>query len=258
MTPDATPPADGAPQALAEDMTILIPARYASSRLPGKMLLDRSGKPLIQHVVERAQEIPGRPRVFVLTDDERIRDAVEAFGGEAWMTDPDHRSGTDRCAEAAARLATPIVVNVQGDEPFFAPEDLLGLAKAVAAGADIATLGHPFEDDDHLQDPNAVKAIVEVDGVARAFQRAAPEALSPGPGGPPRVWHHQGIYAFRRERLLAFPGLAPTAGELRERLEQLRALEHGWRIVVLEASAPAFGVDSPDDYEAFLARLDAH
>lgn len=235
--------------------TILIPARFASTRLPGKMLMAESGKPLIQHVVERAWEVPGQPRVLVLTDDERIREAVDAFGGEAWMTHPEHRSGTDRCAEAAERLTTPVIINLQGDEPFFAPRDLVGLAEAVRAGADIATLAYPFDSDAQLDDENAVKAIVGPDGVALAFQRARPAPGSQAAAA--RVLHHQGIYAFHRERLLAFPELPPTAGEQRERLEQLRALEHGWRIVVLEASVPAFGVDSPADYQAFLARLAA-
>jgi 3-deoxy-manno-octulosonate cytidylyltransferase (CMP-KDO synthetase) len=235
---------------------ILIPARYASTRLPGKMLLAESGRPLIQHVYERAVRAPGDPRVVVLTDDERIEAAVRGFGGTAWRTRADHASGTDRCAEGAARLDEDVVVNVQGDEPLFEPADLAALARAVASGgADIATLGHPFADPADAADPNAVKALRGPGGWAVGFTRRLPTADERAALGDPEVLHHVGIYAFRRERLLAFPHLAPSPAEQRERLEQLRALDRGWRIRVLDASAPAFGVDTRADYERFLARL---
>jgi len=235
---------------------ILIPARHASTRLPGKMLLRESGKPLIQHVVERAAQAPGRPRVLVLTDDERILAVVHReVGAEARMTRADHASGTDRCAEAAADLAEEVIVNVQGDEPLFAPEDLTALAAAVADGADIATLGWPFADEDAMADPHAVKAVVDADGWAVDFTRDADRALAFREAEGDAVLHHVGIYAFRRERLLAFPGLEPTVRERLERLEQLRALEHGWRIRVLPASAPAFGIDTRADYDRFLRVL---
>jgi len=197
--------------------------------------------------------------VLVLTDDERIRAAVVAGGGEAWMTSAEHRCGTDRCAEAAARLDVPVIVNVQGDEPLFEPADLLALARAVAEeGADIATLGWPFAGDAGLADPHAVKAIVGADGWAVDFCRDGDRArvlLAAEADEGAEILHHVGIYAFRRDRLLAFPGLAPTVREQTERLEQLRALEHGWRIRVLRAGAPAFGIDTRGDYEAFLRTL---
>ena len=240
----------------AAPYAILIPARYGSERLPGKVLLAESGKPLIQHVVERALQAPGHPRVLVLTDDDRVEAAVRAFGGAVRRTRPDHASGTDRCAEAAADLPEAVVVDVQGDEPLFDPQDLTALARAVAEeGADIATLGWPFADREHAADPHAVKAIRDAEGWAVGFCRslADAEALANRSAVPLAVLHHVGIYAFRRERLAAFPALPRTAGEVRERLEQLRALEHGWRIRVLDASAPAFGVDTRADYEAFLA-----
>ena len=238
---------------------ILIPARYASTRLPGKMLLRESGKPLIGHVVERAAQAPGRPRVLVLTDDERILDVVvRECGAEARMTSADHTSGTDRCAEAAVDLEEDVIVNVQGDEPLFAPADLTALAQAVArGGADIATLGWPFADARHMADPHAVKAVVDADGWAVDFTRDADRALAFQEAEGDRVLHHVGIYAFRRERLLAFPHLGRTVREQTERLEQLRALEHGWRIKVLPASAPAFGIDTRTDYDAFLATFGA-
>ena len=234
---------------------ILIPARYGSRRLPGKVLLAESGKYLIQHVYERALEAKGASTVLVLTDDDRVERAVASFGGAVRRTRADHTSGTDRCAEAAADLAEAVVVNVQGDEPLFAPQDLEALAHAVAVeGADIATLGWPFKDAGHMSDPHAVKAVVGPDGWALDFCRDAEAAANKAQVGGGSVLHHVGIYAFRRDRLLAFPHLAPTAREQSERLEQLRALENGWRIRVLPASAEAFGIDTRADYDAFLAR----
>jgi len=172
------------------------------------------------------------------------------------MTRRDHASGTDRCAEAACGLAESVVVNVQGDEPFFEPGDLAALARAVAFdGADIATLGHPFADERAALDPHAVKALRDGQGWAVGFCRTLPGEAERGRLGHPTLLHHVGIYAFRRERLLAFARLPATPGERREHLEQLRALEHGWRIAVLDASAPAFGVDTRADYEAFLEQL---
>lgn len=221
------------------------------------MLLAESGKPLIQHVHERAAMAPGDPRVIVLTDDDRVEAAVTAYGGEVRRTRPDHASGTDRCAEAAAGLVEPVVVNVQGDEPLLSPEDLGALAADVAAsGADIATLGWPFEDEAAMDDPHAVKAVRDADGWALGFTREAARARALA-GEDGEILHHVGIYAFRRERLLAFPGLPRTEGEIAERLEQLRALEHGWRLRVLDASRPAFGIDVRADYDRFLAALEA-
>jgi len=228
---------------------ILIPARYASTRLPGKVLLKESGKYLIQHVVERACLATGATRVLVLTDDDRVEHAVRDFGGNVIRTRADHVSGTDRCAEAAASLHEDVFVNVQGDEPLFDPADLVALAAAVHEGADIATLGYPFADDAQRADPHAVKALRDEDGWALGFQRAAPAAGAPG-----EVLHHVGIYAFRRSRLLEFTSLDPSEGEQREKLEQLRALDNGWRIRVLDASRPAFGIDTRADYDAFLAQ----
>ena len=235
---------------------ILIPARLASTRLPDKLLLAESGKPLLQHVHERAAQAPGVEAVIVLTDHERIAEAVRGFGGEVRMTRPDHRSGTDRCAEGAADLDVDIVVNLQGDEPFVDPADVAALAGAVdQTGADIATLGAPFADGSDPSERSAVKAVRDGDGWALGFTRDLGTAQSLAGRGAGQILHHLGIYAFRRERLLAFPALDPTPGELEERLEQLRALEHGWRIQVLDAAAEAFGIDTRADYDAFLARL---
>ncbi|MDA1194783.1 MAG: 3-deoxy-manno-octulosonate cytidylyltransferase [Planctomycetota bacterium] len=235
----------------AAPYAILIPARLGSERLPQKVLLRESGKYLVQHVYERAAAAPGAPRVLVLTDDGRVEEAVRSFGGEVLRTRADHTSGSDRCAEAAATLTEAVVVNVQGDEPLLHPADLGALAEAAAQpGTDIATLGWPFEDAAAMEDPHAVKAVRGPDGFALGFTRQAARARALGG----EILHHVGIYAFRRTRLLEFPGLPRTAGEREERLEQLRALEHGWLIAVLDASAPAFGIDVRADYDRFLAQ----
>lgn len=236
---------------------VLIPARLGSTRLPEKVLAPIGARILVQLTYERAAAAPGVGEVLVLTDDARVEAAVRAFGGNVRRTRADHPSGTDRCAEAAADLDVDVVVNLQADEPFVEPQDLADLAAAVASGgAEIATLAFPFEGPEHRADPSAVKALVGADGLALAFQRAdpGPEARAGTPPGT-EVLHHLGVYAFDRARLLAFPGLPPTEGEQRERLEQLRALEHGWRIRVLRARAPAFGIDTPADLARLRARL---
>jgi 3-deoxy-manno-octulosonate cytidylyltransferase (CMP-KDO synthetase) len=242
---------------------VFVPARLASTRLPAKPLLRESGKYLVQHVHERALAAPGSPRVVVLTDDERVEAAVRSYGGEVMRTSPDHPSGTDRCAEAARRLlgeragALP-VVNLQGDEPLVEPGDLARLAAAAADPAtDLATLAHPFASAEALANPNAVKAYVAPDGRAIDFRRTDPGPEGRRREGLPEPLHHVGIYAYRAERLLAFTALSPTARERAERLEQLRAIESGWRVRVLPASRPGFGIDTRADYDAFLALLAA-
>lgn len=211
---------------------------------------------LVQCVYDRAREIPGVGQVLVLTDDARVEAAVRDFGGDVRATRPDHASGTDRCAEAAADLDVDVVVNLQADEPLFEPGDLAALAAAAAEpGADIATLGHPFANDAQRADPAAVKALVDERGFAVAFQRAWPDEARCRGLAAIHVWHHLGVYAFRRERLLAFPDLPPTQSEREERLEQLRALDAGWGIRVLPATRPAFGVDTPADLAALRAHL---
>jgi 3-deoxy-manno-octulosonate cytidylyltransferase (CMP-KDO synthetase) len=234
---------------------VLIPARYASTRLPGKVLLRESGKYLVQHVHERALAAAGSPRVIVLTDDDRVEAAVRSFGGEAMRTRADHASGTDRCAEAARRIEEPVVVNLQGDEPLIDPSDLARLAEAAAGrGVDVATLGHPFARREDEADPHSVKALRGRDGFAVDFRRASPsDAERRGVD----VLHHLGVYAFRRARLLDFAAMPPSPRERAERLEQLRALESGWRIRVLDAAGPGSGVDTREDYDEFLRALRA-
>ncbi|QLF93034.1 3-deoxy-manno-octulosonate cytidylyltransferase [Pseudomonas sp. ABC1] len=240
--------------------TVVIPARYASTRLPGKPLLDIAGKPMVQHVWEQARLSAAR-RVVVATDDVRIAQACEAFGAEVLMTRAEHDSGTDRLAEVAGQLglgADEIVVNVQGDEPLIPPSLIDQVARNLAAHpeAAIATLSEPLADAAALFNPNVVKVLADIDGLALTFSRAplpwARDAFAAGeqdrlPEGVP-YRRHIGIYAYRAGFLADFVGWGPCWLENTERLEQLRALWHGRRIHVADAvEAPPAGVDTEDD-----------
>jgi 3-deoxy-manno-octulosonate cytidylyltransferase (CMP-KDO synthetase) len=241
-------------------VAVVIPARYASVRLPGKPLLCETGKPLIQHVAERSGLAGSVDEVVVATDDERVMQAVQAFGGNAVMTAATHRSGTDRVAEAARRLDADIVVNVQGDEPEIEPGaidmavDLLDRH----GDADLSTLAVPTDDDERISDPNVVKVVLDGRGFALYFSRAPIPASKSYPDRPPgesRVYlAHVGLYAFRRDVLFRFASLDPSPLEKRESLEQLRALENGHRIVVGVCSYQALGIDTPEDYRRFVER----
>lgn len=245
--------------------TVLIPARYASTRLPGKPLADIGGKPMVVRVAERARQ-SGARRVVVATDDARIAGAVHAHGIEAVMTRADHATGTDRLAEAAASLGLTvdeIVVNVQGDEPLLEPELMRRIAELLAAHpeASIATACHPIDDLRDAFDPNVVKVALDARGHALYFSRAtipwARDAFAADRGNLPvglPLYRHYGLYAYRVGYLQAFPVLVPAAIERFEALEQLRALWHGHRIVVeIARGAPAPGVDTAED----LARVRA-
>lgn len=226
-----------------------IPARWGSTRFPGKALALLCGEPMIAHVVRRAAAAQTVDRVLVATDDERIAEAAAAAGAEAVMTGAC-ASGTDRIATAAlGRRDWEIVVNIQGDEPTLAPENIDAvIAGLMGAGGEIgmATLCYPLEPD-RVEDPNAVKVIRRVDGKALYFSRSPiPHPRRPEIARP--IWAlHLGVYAFRRETLAKFVGLEPSPLELAEGLEQLRALENGIDIVVFDAPRPAFGVDTPED-----------
>ena len=234
----------------------IIPARYASTRLPGKPLLARTGKPLIQHVVEAVLKARSIESIVVATDDERIVRAVTGFGAEVVMTSPDCRSGTDRLAEAADKLAladSAMVVNVQGDEPEMPPEcidTLVGLLEHT--DADMATLATPLEQA-RVADPNRVKVVLDRRGYAMYFSRSAIPFDRDGTGDVRRLLH-LGIYAYRVGFLTRYAALEPTAAERAEKLEQLRALEHGYRIAVGVVEHYAVGIDTPADYEAFVKR----
>jgi 3-deoxy-manno-octulosonate cytidylyltransferase (CMP-KDO synthetase) len=245
--------------------TVLIPARYASTRFPGKPLADLGGKPMIVRVAERARAA-GAARVAVATDDARIAAAVEAHGFTACMTRADHPTGTDRLAEAAMQIGLAddaIVVNVQGDEPLLEPDLIRAMAGLLTAHADaaMATACHPIADPAEAFNPNVVKVVLDRAGYALYFSRAtipwARDAFAADrdtlPDGLP-LYRHYGLYAYRVGFLRAFPGLAPAPIERFEALEQLRALWHGHRIVVeVTTGTPAPGVDTPEDLERVRA-----
>jgi 3-deoxy-manno-octulosonate cytidylyltransferase (CMP-KDO synthetase) len=236
---------------------VVIPARYASVRFPGKALARVGGKPLIQHVWERARLLGTAERVIVATDDERIGAAVREFGGIAVMTSPAHPSGTDRVAEAARGTTAELVVNLQGDEPIFdakAVDELVGLM-ADDPSIEMGTLAHPIRDDAELMDVNANKVVLDQAGYALYFSRSPiPYRRQAGLVTPLR---HIGIYIFRAPFLQRFASLAPTPLERTETLEQLRALEHGVRIRVLVTPHPSLGVDTPADLERLAGQLRA-
>ncbi len=229
----------------------IIPARYGSTRFPGKPLADLCGKPLIQWVWEAACQSHSLSRVLIATDDVRIRQAVEGFGGEAVMTASHHLSGTDRVAEAAGRENADIVVNIQGDEPLIRGEIIDDLVSAFGQDSDVqmATLATAMSDEDACADPNVVKVVMDRRGDALYFSRhPIPFVRIQTTAGPARGHlQHIGLYGFRREFLLRFTSLDPTPLEKTEGLEQLRALEHGFRIRVIEVSMRLHSVDTPND-----------
>jgi len=259
--------------------TAIIPARFASTRLPGKALADLGGKPMVVRVAERARD-SGARRVYVATDHTDIATAVTQFGFEAVMTRGDHATGTDRVAEVAERLEIPpdgVVVNVQGDEPLIEP----GLIRSVAAllsdtpEAAIATACHPIRNAHELFNPNAVKVVLDRAGMALYFSRApipyprdalagarnpSEAALAASPSSLPEhlpCYRHIGIYAYRAVFLRAYPKLERSPLEEFEALEQLRALWHGYGIAVaIRGDAPQPGVDTPEDLERARAVFD--
>lgn len=229
----------------------LIPARYASKRFPGKVLADLGGKPILQHVVERAAQARTLSEVMVATDDARIADLVRGFGGKVQMTAATHPSGTDRIAEVARHLGCDLVVNIQGDEPLIVPGEIDAAVAPLLADPTIpmGTLACPLPVP-QAADPNAVKVVVGSDGFALYFSRAPIPYLRDGhAGGASPYLLHIGLYVYRRDVLLRLASLPPTPLEERERLEQLRALEHGIRIRVVTTDHPSIGVDTPEDLE---------
>lgn len=232
----------------------IIPARYASTRLPGKPLSLIAGKPMIQRVYERACQAQLPDEVVVATDSELVKQAVDGFGGKAVMTSPDHPSGTDRLAEVALLYPdVDIIVNVQGDEPMIPPEIIDRLAAALSEDETLqmATMKVLMQEEDYAN-PAAVKVVTDQNGYALYFSRS----LMPYPRNKPedyRVFKHVGIYAYRRGFLLKYAALAPTPLERAESLEQLRALENGYKIKVLESDFQGIGVDTPEDLAAVNA-----
>ncbi len=245
-------------------MIVVIPARHASTRLPGKPLLDIAGKPMIQHVYERARE-SGAKRVVVATDDERIRAAVATFGGEVCMTGGHHQSGTDRIAEVIVLLGLApddIVVNLQGDEPLMPPSLITQVATALAAQlrAVMASACHPIKDQQALLNPNVVKVVLDAEGFALYFSRAPipwpRDAMSQGRDFKAQAMHHIGLYAYRAGFVSRYASWPPCPLEKIEALEQLRVLWHGEKIVMCETpTPPEAGVDTVEDLERVRQHL---
>jgi len=238
----------------------IIPARYGSTRFPGKPLANETGRTLIQHVYEQVRRAKSIDAVIIATDDERIIEAVKSFGGRAELTRSDHPSGTDRIAEVAQRLDAELIVNVQGDEPEIDPAHIDRLVARLVENDDLVqgTLACPFPKDGDPADPNAVKVVLDHRGRALYFSRSLIPCPRDSAGRPvaPEAWLlHIGVYAYRRDWLLELAALPQTPLEKREKLEQLRVLEHGRSIGVVVVDSAAVGIDTPADYQAFVARM---
>jgi 3-deoxy-manno-octulosonate cytidylyltransferase (CMP-KDO synthetase) len=237
----------------ASRIVALIPARYDSSRFPGKALADLCGKPMIVHVYERVRQARGLENVIVATDDRRIADVVTRYGGAARMTQSSHRTGTDRIAEVALDLDCDIVVNPQGDEPLLDPRMIEDVVRPLLQEATVSmtTLRRPITDPADYFNPHVVKVTVDAAGDALYFSRAAIPAVGADNAGHevPPCHAHIGLYAFRRDFLLHFAALPRTPLERIESLEQLRVLEHGYRIRTVLTPHATVGIDTPQDLE---------
>ena len=231
----------------------IIPARYASTRLPGKPLLDATGRPLVVHAADAASRAALIECVLVATDDERIARAAESHGHRAVLTRAEHANGTSRIAEAAESLPAEVdvIVNVQGDEPQIAPALIDRLIERLSGGSEpMATLASSFAADEDPRDPNIVKVVADRRGRALYFSRSL---IPYDRGGGSIPLKHVGLYAYRRAFLRTYVGLPATPAETAEHLEQLRALEHGYPIAVIEAEVRHHGIDTREQYEAFVA-----
>lgn len=225
----------------------VIPARFASSRFEGKVLANLAGKPLVQHVYERTSGCDAVSRTVVATDDPRVADAVNGFGGEVVMTSPEHRNGTERTAEVAARMDAPVILNVQGDEPLIDPDSLRSCVDRLVGDdtVDMSTLATPLRDPEDAGRPDVVKVVFNSGGRALYFSRS-PIPYSRG-CGLPGGYKHIGVYCYRRDYLLTFVRMVPGPLEISECLEQLRVLEHGGNIGVAVTPHDTVGVDLPED-----------
>ena len=227
----------------------VIPARYASTRLPGKPLADIVGKPMIQHVYERSAQATIPQQVVVATDDEKVFQAVQQFGGKVVMTSSEHQTGTDRLAEVASKYAeVDVIINVQGDEPLINPKVIDELAQEFLndTALQMASVMSIMDTEDY-QNPNAVKVVTDLNNNALYFSRS----LLPYPrvAGKANVYKHIGIYAYKKDFLLNFAKLEPTPLEQSESLEQLRALENGYKIKMIKTKSKFIGVDSIEDLQ---------
>lgn len=252
-----------------EMMSIIavIPARYGSTRFPGKSLAAIKDKPMIQWVYERTKQSRLVTRVIVATDDERIRNVVASFGGEAVMTSPEHATGTDRIAEVVRAMTCDLVVNVQGDEPLIHPDMIDAAVRPLMKDPSIpmGTLCRKIEDRNEAFDPNVVKVVLDGNGFALYFSRAPVPWDRDGWAGKDclrelpltaNMYKHIGLYVYRREFLLKYAQMPQTALEAVEKLEQLRAIESGYRIKAVVTEHESFGVDIPGDLGKILKRLE--
>lgn len=250
----------------------VIPARYSSTRLPGKPLLDIAGKPLVVWVAERARTASSISRTIVATDDPRIADAVSAAGFDAVITRADHLSGTDRIAEVAHNLSADIIVNVQGDEPLIDPETINRAVNALIEdpSAQMSTTCEPITEAADVLNPSVVKVTFDENGYATGFSRKPiplPNQTGEQQGSSgssldssgllSTFRKHTGLYAYRRDFLLKFARWPASESETRESLEQLRALDRGIKIKVVEAASPSIGVDTPEDLERVRGMMSA-
>jgi 3-deoxy-manno-octulosonate cytidylyltransferase (CMP-KDO synthetase) len=238
------------------EVAALIPARYGSTRFPGKPLALLRGKPMIQHVYEKTRLVRGLACVLVATDDERIANVVKGFGGDVVMTRADHPTGTDRLAEVAHNLSAEVIVNVQGDLPFFPPamvEDAVA-ALTHSSKASMSTVKTPIWDPVEWRNPNVVKVVTDRNGIALYFSRSPlpfrRDQQSSTEGRREVLgYRHIGLYVYRRDFLFTFTRLPRTELEQSEQLEQLRALEWGYEIAVSETERPTFEIDTPEDLQ---------
>jgi 3-deoxy-manno-octulosonate cytidylyltransferase (CMP-KDO synthetase) len=240
--------------------TVIIPARFGSVRFPAKALAADTGRPLVQHVVDQVAKCKRVKQTLVATDDQRIVDALRPFGTRCVMTSVDHQSGTDRIAEVARELDDDIIVNVQGDEPEIEPETIDALIKRLVESEEqMATVASRWPRDADPRDPNLVKVVIDYVQRAIYFSRSMIPFPRASAGNPMDAREHfllhVGIYAFRRAFLLRFAQLPQTELEQTEKLEQLRALEAGHRIGVVKVERAAHGIDTPEQYIAFVERM---
>lgn len=230
----------------------VIPARFQSSRFPGKALARIASKPMLQHVYERASQARYLTSTLIATDDERIYEVARSFGARVRMTLPDHQSGTDRVAEVASAEESELVVNIQGDEPLIDPDAIDAAILPLAHDSDIVmgTLRKKIEDAREIDDPNVVKVVTDLRGDAIYFSRCPIPFYRDAPAAATRAYYkHIGLYVYRRDFLLQYSQLPVGPLERAERLEQLRAMENGYRIRVTETEYESLGVDTPGDLE---------
>ncbi|AQQ08804.1 3-deoxy-manno-octulosonate cytidylyltransferase [Sedimentisphaera cyanobacteriorum] len=236
---------------------IIIPARYDSTRFKGKILASESGKYLVQHTYETAAKADSAEKIVIAVDSEMVQQACESFGAECVLTDPDLKSGTDRVAKAAEQIDCDIIVNVQADEPEIDPKNIDQLANLLKNNeqADMATLVTPVRDRSEVENPNAVKAVVAKNGYAIYFTRQpVPYSRKDGKPNVSLMKRHLGVYAYRKDFLMKITQMPRTPLEISESLEQLRALENGFRIIAEEIPEAHEGIDTEKQYMAFVER----